>query len=117
MSTPIPRGAVVLGKYLAYLACSVFVVLPSVVLVWLLVVPINGSLASSFVDMAKDLVEPYVLNDFAKEERPWVEAVCSLIADNAELLARGEDSSFQNKVHLAMDAKGFGPELPGEGAN
>jgi len=53
---PIPRGAVVLGKYLAYLACSVFVVLPSVVLVWLLVVPINGSLASTFVDMAKDLM-------------------------------------------------------------
>ena len=33
---PIPRGAVLLGKYLAYLACTVFVVLPSVVLVWLL---------------------------------------------------------------------------------
>lgn len=53
---PIPRGAVVLGKYLAYLACTVLVVLPSVVLVWLLVIPINGTLASNFVDMAKDLV-------------------------------------------------------------
>src|SRR5580765_3756868 len=53
---PIPRGAVVLGKYLAYLACTVFVVLPSVVLVWLLVIPSNGSLASNFTDMAKDLV-------------------------------------------------------------
>ena len=30
---PIPRGAVLVGKYLAYLACTVFVVLPSVVLV------------------------------------------------------------------------------------
>ena len=29
---------------------------------------------------------------------------------NAELLARGEDASFQNKVHLAMVAKGFGEE-------
>ena len=28
---PIPRGAVLVGKYLAYLACTVFVVLPSVV--------------------------------------------------------------------------------------
>ena len=27
---PIPRGAVLVGKYLAYLACTVFVVLPSV---------------------------------------------------------------------------------------
>ena len=52
---PIPRGAVLLGKYLAYLACTVFVVLPSIVLVWLLVVPIGGSLAASFIDMAKDL--------------------------------------------------------------
>ena len=30
------------------------------------------------------------------------------MADNAPLLARGEDATFQNKVHLAMDAKGFG---------
>jgi PTH1 family peptidyl-tRNA hydrolase len=56
----------------------------------------------------KELVHPYVLSDFAKSERPWVEALCEVIADNAELLAKGEDASFQNKVHLAMDAKGFG---------
>jgi PTH1 family peptidyl-tRNA hydrolase len=56
---------------------------------------------------AKELVEPYVLNDFAKDERPWVEALCALIADNAELLANGQDASFQNKVHLGMRAKGF----------
>ena len=31
---PIPRGAVLVGKYLAYLACTIFVVLPSVVLVY-----------------------------------------------------------------------------------
>jgi len=58
----------------------------------------------------KDQVLNYVLNDFAKTERPWVEALIDIIADNAELLARGGDSSFQNKVHLAMDAKGFGPD-------
>ena len=51
-----------------------------------------------------------MLTDFAKSERDWVEALTDIIADNAELLARGEDASFQNKVHLAMDAKGFGPE-------
>jgi len=55
----------------------------------------------------KDLVHPYVLNDFAKDERPWVEALCGVIADNAELLAKGQDASFQNKVHLAMRAKGY----------
>ena len=47
-------------------------------------------------------------SDFAKSERAWVEALCDIIADNAELLAQGKDASFQNKVHLAMDAKGFG---------
>jgi len=67
---------------------------------------------------AKDLVEPYVLNDFAKEERPWVEAVCSLIADNAELLAKGRDAAFQNKVHLGMQAKGFAePNAPDQASD
>jgi peptidyl-tRNA hydrolase, PTH1 family len=57
---------------------------------------------------AKDLVMPYVLGDFAVAERPWVEALCEIIADNAALIVKGEDSTFQNKVHLAMLAKGFG---------
>jgi len=52
---PIPRGAVLIGKYLAYVACTVFVVLPSVMLVWLLIVPIGGRLGASFVDLVKDL--------------------------------------------------------------
>src|SRR5262252_3161604 len=53
----------------------------------------------------KELVHPHVLSDFAKDEKPWVAALCEIIADNAELLVKGEDASFQNKVHLAMDAK------------
>jgi len=56
----------------------------------------------------KELVHPYVLSDFAKSDREWVDALCTEIADDAELLARGQDASFQNKVHLAMTAKGFG---------
>jgi peptidyl-tRNA hydrolase, PTH1 family len=55
----------------------------------------------------KELVHGYVLADFAKSERPWVEALCDVIAENAPLLAKGQDASFQNKVHLAMQAKGF----------
>ncbi len=54
-SRPIRRGAVLIGKYLAYLACTVFVVLPSVMLVYLLVVPMQGSLGGSFIDLVKDL--------------------------------------------------------------
>ena len=58
----------------------------------------------------KNLVYRYVLSDFAKDERPWVAALADVIADNAGLLARGEDATFQNKVHLAMQAKGFEPK-------
>jgi PTH1 family peptidyl-tRNA hydrolase len=57
---------------------------------------------------AKDQVYSYVLGDFAVAERPWVEALCDILADNAAMLVKGEDSSFQNKVHLAMQSKGFG---------
>src|ERR1700687_384479 len=56
----------------------------------------------------KDMMEAYVLQDFAKNERPWVEALCDIVADNVALLIEGKDSTFQNKVYLAMSAKGFG---------
>ena len=39
-----------------------------------------------------------------------------MIADRAGLLADGKDSTFQNKVHLAMDAKGFGDKNDDEPA-
>jgi ABC-type transport system involved in multi-copper enzyme maturation permease subunit len=52
---PIRRGAVLLGKYFAYLVCTIFVVLPSVMLVYLLIAPIGGSLGGSFIDLVKDL--------------------------------------------------------------
>ena len=55
----------------------------------------------------KELVHAHVLSDFAKSERPWVEALCDIVADNAELIVKGDDASFQNKVHLAMQSKGF----------
>jgi peptidyl-tRNA hydrolase, PTH1 family len=62
----------------------------------------------------KELVHGYVLSDFAKSDRPWVEALCAVIADNAGLLAGAKDSAFQNKVHLAMQAKGFLDKDDGE---
>jgi ABC-type transport system involved in multi-copper enzyme maturation permease subunit len=52
---PIPKGAVLVGKYFAYLACTFFVVLPSVVIVYLCIVPLRGSLGGSFLDLIKDL--------------------------------------------------------------
>jgi peptidyl-tRNA hydrolase, PTH1 family len=55
----------------------------------------------------KELVHGHVLSDFAKSDRAWVEALCAAVAENAGLLAAGHDSSFQNKVHLALQAKGI----------
>lgn len=53
---PIPRSAVLIGKYLAYLASTVLIVLPSVMLVYFLVVPIGGgSIAASFPTLLRDL--------------------------------------------------------------
>jgi PTH1 family peptidyl-tRNA hydrolase len=55
----------------------------------------------------KDLVHSHVLSDFAKSDRDWVAALCEAIADNAGLLATEKDSTFQNRVHLALQARGF----------
>ncbi|WP_112662703.1 aminoacyl-tRNA hydrolase [Microvirga flavescens] len=65
----------------------------------------------------KELVHSYVLGDFAKAEEPWVEDLCRAIADNAALVAKGDDASFQNKVHLAMEGRGWADvKRPGEQA-
>jgi PTH1 family peptidyl-tRNA hydrolase len=55
----------------------------------------------------KHLVYPYVLSDFFKEEWPWVKDLTEACAQFAALIVRGEDASFQNKVHLSMQAKGW----------
>ena len=56
---------------------------------------------------AKELMHGHVLSDFSKADNEWVAALCDAIADNAELIARAQDATFQNRVHLAMAAKGF----------
>jgi ABC-type transport system involved in multi-copper enzyme maturation permease subunit len=53
---PIPRAAVLLGKYLAYLACTTLLILPSVVIVYFLIVPIGGGrIGSAFPALLADL--------------------------------------------------------------
>ncbi len=51
---PIPRGAVLVGKYLAYLVCTSLVVLPSVMLVYFLVVPL-AEIPATFSSLLTDL--------------------------------------------------------------
>lgn len=63
----------------------------------------------------KELVHSYVLSDFAKIERPWVEDLTAAIADEAGYLAQGDGPGFQNRLHLAMEAKGHRDvKRPGE---
>lgn len=53
---PISRSAVLMGKYLAYLVCTTLLVLPSVVLVYFLVIPINGgSVGEAFPRLLVDI--------------------------------------------------------------
>src|SRR3981081_4546461 len=65
----------------------------------------------------KELVHSHVLSDFAKSDRPWVEALIGAGADNAALIAVDRDSAFQNKVHLTMQAKGFFDKASEDGGN
>ena len=51
---PVRRGAVVVGKYLAYLMCTALVVLPSVMVVYFLMVPFR-QVPSSFIPLVIDL--------------------------------------------------------------
>lgn len=56
----------------------------------------------------RDAVLNYVLNDFGKGEMAWVDALTDAVAEEAGLLAKREDATFQNKVHLRMESGGFG---------
>ncbi|MCX2725869.1 aminoacyl-tRNA hydrolase [Roseibium salinum] len=51
----------------------------------------------------KKLVSNYVLGDFAKADRDWLETLLTRIADHADLLAEGKDSQFANKLTLALE--------------
>jgi ABC-type transport system involved in multi-copper enzyme maturation permease subunit len=53
---PIPRSAVLLGKYFAYVVCTTLLVLPSVMIVFFLIVPTGGgSIAQAFPSLLVDL--------------------------------------------------------------
>tara|TARA_R110002020_G_scaffold122787_1_gene278637 strand:- start:3699 stop:4451 length:753 start_codon:yes stop_codon:yes gene_type:complete len=49
----------------------------------------------------KDRVSPYVLGDFAKADMEWLEPLLDAIADHAEVMAKGDDAGFLNKIALA----------------
>jgi len=57
----------------------------------------------------KDAVTPYVLSDFAKAERDWVEALCAAVGDSADHLAARDWPRFMSEVaRLAPPPAGSG---------
>ena len=50
----------------------------------------------------KELVHGHVLGDFAKADKEWVDALLDAIATNAEMLAKGDESGFMNRVTLNL---------------
>jgi PTH1 family peptidyl-tRNA hydrolase len=60
----------------------------------------------------KEQVHGHVLQDFAKDEYPWVEALINAIADTVDLVVRGRLEEFQNRIHLALRAKGINVSPP-----
>lgn len=53
--------------------------------------------------ISKELVHNYVLGDFSKDDQSWLDQFLSAIANHIGLLLANEDSSFMNRVALAMN--------------
>ncbi|WP_319775427.1 aminoacyl-tRNA hydrolase [Breoghania sp.] len=51
---------------------------------------------------SKDRVTSYVLGDFAKVDRDWLIPMLDTIGDNVDLLAKGNDGEFMNRLHKAV---------------
>ena len=63
----------------------------------------------------KARVTNHVLGDFAKADQDWLEPMLEAIADNIEMLCKGDDSGFMNRVSLKVQGKDDGrkPAEPG----
>ena len=53
----------------------------------------------------KEMVHGHVLGDFAKSDREWLDVLLDAIADNAELVAKGDENGFMNKITLTLRDK------------
>ena len=75
---------------------------------------VGGKLAGSLIrnghevtvrDLDAALVASFVARGAQAADSP--RALCDAVATHAGLLAKGDDATFQNKVHLSMAAAGF----------
>lgn len=60
----------------------------------------------------KELVHGYVLSDFAKAEKSWLEPMIRACADELPLLVQGEDEKYQNEVLRLAPAPKSDPRRP-----
>ena len=60
---------------------------------------------------SRELVNGYVLHDFAKADSAWLTPLIDTVGEHAPLLAGGQDASFMNRVHLAL-AQSDEPDEP-----
>jgi PTH1 family peptidyl-tRNA hydrolase len=65
----------------------------------------------------KDRVNPHVLGDFAKADQQWLEPLLDAIADHADLIAKGDDAGFLNKIALATGTTAPKPDKPAKTAS
>ncbi|WP_438752700.1 aminoacyl-tRNA hydrolase [Pararhizobium sp. O133] len=54
---------------------------------------------------SKEQVHNHVLGDFSKNDRIWLEPLLDALADNVDMLVKGEDSQLLNKLTLATGGK------------
>ena len=50
----------------------------------------------------KEFVTHHVLGDFAKADQAWLEPLLDAVAKNVDLLIKGDDNGFMNKLALAV---------------
>ena len=53
----------------------------------------------------REMVHGHVLGDFSKADSEWLDVLLDAIADASDLIAKGDDSGFMNRVTLALREK------------
>lgn len=61
---------------------------------------------------AKELVNPYLLNDFSREEEEWLVPLLGAIAVETEYLIQGQEAEFQSRVAMTMHSVTQGKPSP-----
>jgi PTH1 family peptidyl-tRNA hydrolase len=54
---------------------------------------------------AREMVHGHVLGDFAKADREWLDVLLDAVSADVDLLAKGDDNSFMNRVTLTLRDK------------